>query len=117
VPTSPRTARRMFELLEPICLVTYFADECNEELAALGHRTYWDGYFASRAAPLGRVPARVVHAAFSPRGRPPGTSPARGRRSRPRPPSPRGNGAARPPSAGSSARSWPARRAWSARPT
>lgn len=59
-----RTARRMFELLEPICLVTYFADECNEELAALGHRTYWDGYFASRAAPLGRVPAEVVHAAF-----------------------------------------------------
>jgi hypothetical protein len=57
-------ARRMFELLEPICLVTYLADECNEELAALGHRTYWDGYFASRAAPLGRVPAQVVHAAF-----------------------------------------------------
>jgi hypothetical protein len=56
-------ARRMFELLEPICLVTYFAEECNEELAALGHRTYWDGYFASRAAPLGRVPAQVVHAA------------------------------------------------------
>ncbi|MFF0013140.1 MarR family transcriptional regulator [Streptomyces sp. NPDC005374] len=60
----PYTARRMFELLEPICLVTFFADECNEELAALGHRTYWDGYFASRAAPLGRVPAEVVHAAF-----------------------------------------------------
>jgi hypothetical protein len=59
-----RIARRMFELLEPICLVTYFADECNEEMAALGHRTYWDGYFASRAAPLGRVPAQVVHAAF-----------------------------------------------------
>jgi hypothetical protein len=58
------TARRMFELLEPICLVTFFADESNEALAALGHRTYWDGYFASRAAPLGRVPAQVVHAAF-----------------------------------------------------
>jgi hypothetical protein len=58
------TARRMFELLEPICLVTFFAGECNEELAELGHRTYWDGYFASRAAPLGRVPAQVVHAAF-----------------------------------------------------
>ncbi|GAA4022717.1 hypothetical protein GCM10022247_53720 [Allokutzneria multivorans] len=57
-------ARRMFELLEPICLVTYLADECNEELAALGHRTYWDGYFASRAAPLGWVSAQVVHAAF-----------------------------------------------------
>jgi hypothetical protein len=63
MPTTS-TARRMFELLEPICLVTYFADEPNEELAALGHRTYWDGYFASRAAPLGRVPAQVVHAAF-----------------------------------------------------
>ncbi|GLY04061.1 MULTISPECIES: hypothetical protein [Actinoplanes] len=60
----PTTARRMYELLEPICLVTFFADECNAELAALGHRTYWDGYFASRAAPLGRVPAEVVHAAF-----------------------------------------------------
>ncbi|MFF3967089.1 hypothetical protein ACFYZI_36715, partial [Streptomyces griseorubiginosus] len=46
-------ARRMFELMEPICLVTFMAEECNQELAALGHRTYWDGYFASRAAPLG----------------------------------------------------------------
>lgn len=33
-------ARRMFELLEPICLVTYFADEYDQELTALGHRTY-----------------------------------------------------------------------------
>ncbi len=62
-PTT-HIARRMFELLEPICLVTFTADECNKELAALGHCTYWDGYFASRAAPLGRVPAHVVHAAF-----------------------------------------------------
>src|ERR1700754_2415033 len=61
---SNTTARRMFGLLEPICLVTFFADECNDELAALGHPTYWDGYFASRAAPLGRVPPEVVHAAF-----------------------------------------------------
>ncbi|MEV4150761.1 MarR family transcriptional regulator [Amycolatopsis sp. NPDC049691] len=59
-----KIARRMFELLEPICLATFLAGECSEELAALGHRTYWDGYFASRAAPLGRVPAQVVHAAF-----------------------------------------------------
>ncbi|MET9224360.1 MarR family transcriptional regulator [Lentzea sp. NPDC003310] len=58
------TARRMFELLEPICLVTFFAPECGDELAALGHPNYWSGYFASRAAPLGRVPAEVVHAAF-----------------------------------------------------
>ncbi|GAA4855836.1 hypothetical protein GCM10023201_57760 [Actinomycetospora corticicola] len=59
-----RTARRMFELLEPICLATYLGDEVNEEYAALGHRTYWDGYFAARAACLGRVPAEVVDAAF-----------------------------------------------------
>ncbi|MDT7789873.1 MAG: hypothetical protein QOF58_8292, partial [Pseudonocardiales bacterium] len=58
------TARRFHGLLEPICLVTFFADECNDELAALGHGNYWDGYFASRAAPLGRVAAEVVHAAF-----------------------------------------------------
>jgi len=62
--TTASTARLLFELFEPICLVTFFAPESNSELAALGHRTYWDGYFASRAAPLGRVPAEVVHAAF-----------------------------------------------------
>jgi hypothetical protein len=62
--TLPAVARQLFQLLEPICLVTYLAEECNEEMAALGHKTYWDGYFASRAAPLGRVPAQVVHAAF-----------------------------------------------------
>jgi hypothetical protein len=30
MPTAT-TARRMFELLEPVCLVTFMADECNEE--------------------------------------------------------------------------------------
>jgi hypothetical protein len=58
------TARRLFRLVEPIHLVTYFADEPTEALMALGHRNYWDGYFAGRAAPLGRVPAAVVHAVF-----------------------------------------------------
>jgi hypothetical protein len=57
-------ARRLFELTEPISLVNFFADEPNEEMAALGFRNYWDGYFAGRSAPLGRVPAEVVHAAF-----------------------------------------------------
>lgn len=57
-------ARRMFELLEPLCLVNFFADEPNEEMAALGFTNYWDGYFASRSAPLGRAPAEVVHALF-----------------------------------------------------
>ena len=57
-------ARRMYRLVEPIHLVTYFCDEPTDELMALGHRDYWDGYFAGRAAPLGRVPAEVVHAIF-----------------------------------------------------
>ncbi len=58
------TARRMFQLVEPIHAVFYFTDEPNDALMALGFRNYWDGYFASRAAPLGRVPAEVVHAIF-----------------------------------------------------
>ena len=57
-------ARRLFRLVEPIAAVTYFAAEPNSELAALGLRNYWDRYFAGRAAPLGRVPAEVVHAIF-----------------------------------------------------
>ncbi len=58
------TARRLFGLVEPIHLVTYFADEPTEALLALGLRNYWDGYFAGRSAPLGRVPPQVVHAIF-----------------------------------------------------
>ena len=57
-------ARRMFELTEPIALVTFMSDEPDEEQAAIGFTNYWDGYFASRSAPLGRVPAEVVHALF-----------------------------------------------------
>ena len=58
------TARRLHGLVEPIHLVTYFAAEPTEALLALGLRNYWDGYFAGRAAPLGRVPPEVVHAVF-----------------------------------------------------
>jgi len=57
-------ARRLYRLVEPIHLVTYFCEEPTEALMALGLRNYWDGYFAGRAAPLGRVPAQVVHAIF-----------------------------------------------------
>jgi len=63
--TSGATARRMYGLVEPIGLIPYAADEPAEALLALGLRTYWDTYFAGRAAPLGRdVPAGVVHAIF-----------------------------------------------------
>ncbi|MEV5719674.1 MarR family transcriptional regulator [Amycolatopsis mediterranei] len=62
---SEPVARRMYDLVEPIGLVPYFADESDEALMALGLRNVWDVYFAGRAAPLGRsVPAEVVHAVF-----------------------------------------------------
>jgi hypothetical protein len=54
---------RMFELVEPIAAVTFSA-ALNEAFVALGMRNFWDGYFAGRAAPLGRAPAEVVHAVF-----------------------------------------------------
>jgi hypothetical protein len=57
-------ARRLHELIEPIALVNFFSPEPNDAMAALGFRNYWDGYFAGRSAPLGRVPAEVVDAAF-----------------------------------------------------
>ena len=55
-------ARRMFELVEPIGVIPYSADEPNEAMFALGFTNYWDTYFAGRAAPLGLVPAEVVDA-------------------------------------------------------
>src|SRR6476646_5146206 len=57
-------ARRMFELVEPIGVIPYSADEPNEAMFALGFTNYWDTYFAGRAAPLGLVPAELVDALF-----------------------------------------------------
>jgi len=54
----------MFELVEPIGVIPYSADEPNEAMFALGFTNYWDTYFAGRAAPLGIVPAEVVDALF-----------------------------------------------------
>jgi len=64
LPHPDPVARRLFELTEPISLVNFFSPEPNDSMAALGFHHYWDGYFAGRSAPLGRVPAEVVHAAF-----------------------------------------------------
>src|SRR5690349_8401828 len=57
-------ARRMFELVEPIGVIPYSADEPNEAMFALGFTNYWDTYFAGRAAPLGPATAEVVDALF-----------------------------------------------------
>src|SRR5947199_127193 len=57
-------ARRMFDLVEPIGVIPYSADEPNEAMFALGFTNYWDTYFAGRAAPLGLAPAEVGDALF-----------------------------------------------------
>ena len=65
MPHPEPTARRMYNLVEPLGLVPYFADESDEALMALGLRNPWDAYFAGRAAPFGRtVPTQVIHAVF-----------------------------------------------------
>src|SRR4051812_7203396 len=59
------TGRRLFQLVEPVAVVTYMANEPTEAVMALGPLKMWDAYFAGRAAPLGReTPAEVVHALF-----------------------------------------------------
>ncbi len=64
VTTLRPTARRMFELVEPLGVLPYGDDALGEVVEALGLDDIWDGYFAGRAAALGPVPAEVVHALF-----------------------------------------------------
>ena len=64
VATAKPTARRMFELVEPLGVLPYGEDALGEVVETLGLENIWDGYFAGRAAPLGCVPAEVVHALF-----------------------------------------------------
>ncbi|HET6950501.1 MAG TPA: hypothetical protein VFI47_09000 [Acidimicrobiales bacterium] len=56
-------ARKMYRTLEPYHALIYFTPRATEAYAALGI-TGQDGYFASRAAALGPVPAEVVIATF-----------------------------------------------------
>lgn len=58
------TARQLWRLLEPVHAVTYFSPEPLAALKEAGYRGFWMGYFAGRAAPMGRVPAELVHAVF-----------------------------------------------------
>jgi hypothetical protein len=55
-------ARRMFELVEPVGVISYLAGEPGEAMFALGFTSYRDTYFAGRAAPLGLAVAEVVDA-------------------------------------------------------
>jgi hypothetical protein len=63
MPHPGAEVHRMSELVEPIATIT-FSEGPTTAFLALGLRNYWDGYFAGRAAPLGLVPAEVVHAVF-----------------------------------------------------
>lgn len=64
VAAAAELARKAHRTLEPLHVVAYFAPEPGERYAALGVTGGMRGYFASRAAPLGRVPAEVVIATF-----------------------------------------------------
>ncbi|MFC0028808.1 hypothetical protein ACFFMM_04635 [Micromonospora chaiyaphumensis] len=64
--------RKMWQLVEPVHALVYYAPELTEEAAALGLPTgeRWPGYFALRSAPLGAAGPNLVSAtyySFSPR--------------------------------------------------
>ncbi len=61
---EPTHARRLWWALEPYHAVVYFAPDAKSTYEAIGLKGFWMGYFASRAAPLGPVPAEVVTATF-----------------------------------------------------
>jgi hypothetical protein len=58
------TARRMWLLFEPIHALTYFSDETTAAYKGIGLKGFWQGYFASRVAPMGPVGAEVCSAVF-----------------------------------------------------
>ncbi len=60
---EPVVARKMWRTLEPYHGLIYFSPEATAAYEALGVMGF-DGYFASRSAPMGAVPAEVVIATF-----------------------------------------------------
>jgi hypothetical protein len=57
-------AARLHRALDSLHSLVYFAPEADEELTQIGLRPGRMGYFATRAAPMGPVPAGVVTATF-----------------------------------------------------
>ena len=62
--TTVRRARQMWECVERYHQLCYWAPEVREAGAAAGLKGFWMNYFATRAAPLGPVPASVVESLF-----------------------------------------------------
>jgi len=58
------TARRMWTLVEPVHVISYFTADSREAFEQAGLRGFWRGYFAGRAAPIGVTGAAPVVAAF-----------------------------------------------------
>jgi hypothetical protein len=54
----------MWQLLETIHALTYFATESVAALQATGLRGFWMAYFAARSAPMGPASVAVVEATF-----------------------------------------------------
>ena len=61
---TAQLARTAHRYLEPLHTLVYFVPENSERYAALGVTGGMRGYFASRSAALGQVPAEVVIATF-----------------------------------------------------
>lgn len=61
---DPRVAGRTARLLEPLHSLGYFAPEVEAALVAIGLRAGRMTYFASRAAPMGKVGGGTVTATF-----------------------------------------------------
>ena len=59
-----RLARALWRVMEPYHAIVYFAPDVKSAFEDLGLSGFWRGYFASRAAPMGPVPAEVVIATF-----------------------------------------------------
>src|SRR3954447_2203219 len=61
---TAQQARAAHRYLEPLHTLVYFVPEGGERYAALGIKGGMRGYFASRSAAFGQVPAEVVIATF-----------------------------------------------------
>lgn len=54
----------MWQLIEPVHAITYFAPACRDAMAEAGMKGFWMGYFAARSAPMGTASATLVEATF-----------------------------------------------------
>ena len=61
---TAQLARAAHRYLEPLHTLVYFVPENGDRYVALGIKGGMRGYFASRSAPFGQVPAEVVIATF-----------------------------------------------------